>query len=212
MAIVNGYCTLQEIKAQIGLDAPDVVDDDELERVVTSASRWIDQHCRRHFWQTTTQARVFDICSCGCLEVELGPFNDLHEVTSIKTDDNADGAFETTWAAGDYQLLPLNPAAAPERHPYESIRAIAAKTFPTPSSRTGLVEVTGKWGWEAVPADVKEACLIASHRLFKRRNSPEGVTGWQSEFGAIRLSTRTDPDVASLLAPYRHPAAVALVA
>ena len=42
-----------------------------------------------------------------------------------------------------------------------------------------------------------EAILILAGRLYARRNSPEGVSGW-GELGVIRI-LGTDPDITSLL-------------
>jgi hypothetical protein len=46
-------------------------------------------------------------------------------------------------------------------------------------------------------ADVTEAILILAHRLFTRRNSPEGVAGW-GDLGVIRVAPN-DPDIRALL-------------
>lgn len=62
------------------------------------------------------------------------------------------------------------------------------------------VRVTAKWGWPAVPDEITMATLIQAARLFRRKDSPEGVLG-NSEWGALRVS-RVDPDVAALIAPY----------
>ncbi len=179
---------------------------DVLENVVTSVSRWIDQYCHRHFYQQTAAARVFDTCSQYV--VDLGEFNDLTTLTAVKTDTNYDGAFETTWAMGDYQPLPRNNTAAAETRPYDSIRAVGTQLFPLRTNRTireGLIEITGTWGWPAIPAAVKEACLLQSSRVYKRRYSPEGIAGY-SEFGIVRVSGKLDVDVAELLGPYRRSA------
>jgi len=48
MAITNGYCTLSELKAYIGIT--DSNDDNQLEDAVDSASRQIDSYCRRRFF------------------------------------------------------------------------------------------------------------------------------------------------------------------
>jgi hypothetical protein len=45
--------------------------------------------------------------------------------------------------------------------------------------------------------EVTEAILLMASRLFKRRQSPEGVAGW-SDLGAVRIVSR-DPDVEALL-------------
>lgn len=201
MTITNGYATLVEAKSWIGLSDTD--DDSLLELVITSVSRWIDTYCGRHFWQDVAKARVRD--SCDGLFVELGPYYDLVSVTTLKTDSNQDGSFDTTWAATDYQLLPRN-VTAPEPRPYTQVHAVANQRFPIPagsSSSIGLVEITGTWGWPAVPAAVTQACRMQVSRILKRKQSPEGVAGW-GEFGPMRISGRLDPDVEQLLKDYCH--------
>lgn len=47
-------------------------------------------------------------------------------------------------------------------------------------------------------ADVVEAIMILASRLFARRNSPEGVSGW-GELGVVRVLA-ADPDIEALLA------------
>lgn len=74
-------------------------------------------------------------------------------------------------------------------------------TWPTGAGRR--VRVTARWGWPAVPQGVHEATLILAARLFKRKDSPEGVLG-SSEWGVIRLS-RTDPDVYEQIKSYIRP-------
>jgi len=205
VAIVNGYTTLPEFKNW--RSGPfDVNDDVRIEDSINAASRGIDHHCKRHFWQTAAgTTRVFDACDWWELYID-----DVVTVTAVKTDENADGTFETTWAASDYQLLPLNPAAAPELEPFNQIIAVAGRRFPpayTTNRRAGLVQVTATWGWPAIPEAVSEACRLITNRLVKRPGSPEGVAGFD-EFGTIRISSRDDPDAVRLLDHYWDPAKV----
>lgn len=212
MTIVNGYATRDEIKDWIGIKVDDF--DLKLENVVTSVSRWIDNHCQRHFWQTAAgTVRVFESPEDRRL-LKLGEFNDLATLVSLKTDEDGDGVFEVTWTSADYELLPLNNTAAPEQRPTEKIRSTGlSRWFPVPqcTGRLARVQITGTWGWPAVPEDVKQGCLIQCHRIFNRPNSPAGMIGF-ADFGVVRLQGRLDPDVEAMLGPYRHPAAVALVA
>lgn len=206
MAVDDGYCSLVELKERMVIE--DNIDDLVIISAIAASSRWIDEYCQRSFNQTAApaQARVFDTPDARLLR--LREFGDLVSVTTLKTDDNADGVFETTWAASDYQLLPLTAPTRPDPHPYTMICSAGTRSFPRSgcSGRVGLIEITGVWGWPAVPAAVHEACLIQAGQVFKRRNSPEGVTGWQSDFGPIRVSVRDDPHVIALLAPYRRTA------
>jgi Phage gp6-like head-tail connector protein len=200
--IVNGYVTLAEAKSWIRLT--DTKDDELLGNVITSVSRWIDGYCQRQFWQATAQARYFDT-SDGYL-IDFGALNDLVSVTTLKTDTDADGVYETTWAVSAYQLLPQN-VTAPEARPYESLHSVNGQQFPKPTStgRIGLVEITGTWGWPAIPATVSQACRLQVSRIYKRIQSPEGVAGF-GEFGQIRISGHLDPDVEDMLEMrYRRP-------
>ena len=45
--------------------------------------------------------------------------------------------------------------------------------------------------------ETQEAIILLASRLYKRRNSPEGVAGW-SDLGVIRVIAN-DPDIAKLL-------------
>jgi hypothetical protein len=194
---VNSYCTTPEFKTWAGLD--DSIDDVTIDRAITAVSRGVDNFTKTRFWQTDAETtRVFDSCDGRRLNID-----DAAAVTQIATDPDKDGAFETVWTADDYQLLPLNPAAAPEQLPYTQVRAVGDLRFPRPVSRVGLVEVTGTWGWPAIPEGVHIATLILVNRIVKRKESPEGVTGFD-EFGQIRISARDDPDAVRYLTPYKR--------
>lgn len=54
---------------------------------------------------------------------------------------------------------------------------------------------------EVVPDNLREATLLQTSRLFRRRLSPEGVAGF-GEFGAVRVQ-RLDPDIEMMITPNR---------
>jgi hypothetical protein len=118
----------------------------------------------------------------------------------VKTDNDGDGTFETTLTQGtDYQLEPLN--AVLKKIPFNRIVAIGDKTFPMiVAPDRPLVQVTAVWGWDAVPDDVREACVLLSIRGFARLNAALGVVGFADMAFQVRA---VDPDVRDLLAPYR---------
>ena len=204
MAVTNGYVSLPEFKRYLPLH--DAIDDGEIEGAINAASRWVDQYCQRHFWKTAVgTARVFEPPHDRRL-LRFGSFNDAVSITAVKSDEDGDGTFETTWASTDYELLPLTPTSAPEQRPYTQLRSTgSAQWFPwlACTGRLARIEITGQWGWPEIPIAVHQACLIQASRIFKRRNSPEGVTGWGSDYGPIRVTVRADPDVTAMLAPYR---------
>lgn len=201
MAVTNGYTTLVLLKAYLGISVSTY--DTMLEAVINAASRSIDTYCGRRFWiDGSVVTRTFHGNGTTLLDLPDG----IATVTGlvVKTDTAADGTFATTWAATDYQLLPVNaPYAFPEAEPWTQIQAIGSLTFLAGvQAHPNAVQITAKWGWPASPDPVIQACLIKASRLFHRKDSPQGVAGF-GDFGPVRLSRAEDGDVVNLLDPYR---------
>ena len=197
MTITNGLCTLAEFKSAARLI--DTVDDVMLEPVIEAASRMIEAHCGRRFYaDSTATARVFAPLHNG-----LAIVDDFHTTTDlvVKTDPNLTGTYSETWTAADYQLEPLNGLRDGVSWPYNSIRALGAYLFPTALQRA-TVQVTAKWGFAAVPTDVKVAALIQSEALFKAYDAPLGVAGI-GDMGVMRMRQALHPSAAALLERYR---------
>jgi hypothetical protein len=192
MAITNGYATLAEIKAALRIS--DSVDDALLEPAVESASRLIDGHCQRIFYSAGTATRVFTPNQDYLVQID-----DLQSLTSLKTSSDGDGIFDVTWSATDYQLEPLNGLVAGQASPFTRIRAIDNETFPV-GWQAATVQVVGVWGMATTPAVIKQATIIQASRIFKRLDTPLGITF--GELGAMRVGMTLDPDVAHLVNPY----------
>jgi hypothetical protein len=191
VAITNGYATLAEIKTHLTISGS--TDDDRLEAAVEQASRAIDAECRRVFYATTAtryfQAEAPDLLILG---------DDLLTVTTLKTDQDGDRTYETTWATTDYDLTPDNAS------PKSAIHLAPQGRYSFPTHRKG-VEIAGSWGYNATgsyPDAISHACVILAARYFKRKDAPFGVLG-TPELGFQRIP-RTDTEVKQLLAPYRR--------
>ncbi len=195
MAITNGYCTLAEVKAALRLT--DNVDDTLLENAIESASRRIDGYTGRFFYKTSQTA------------ITMYPYNEYllffpadvatNSIT-IKIDTTANGTYATTLVQGvDYLLEPTDTVL--QSRPYLNARMVGGATFPlfvTPSFPT--VQVTAQWGWNAIPDDVNQACVLLAMRQFARLNAALGVVG----FADMAITVRAvDPDVRDLLSPYK---------
>lgn len=190
MAITNGYCTLAEVKAYLGIT--DTVDDTPLEGAVMAASRAIDDHTQRVFYATTA-TRYFQAEAPDLLVLP----DDLISVTSLSCDDDGDRVYERTWTATDYDLEPVNSGP-----PYLLIRTTPQGNYAFPTHSRG-VAIVGSWGYAATaPEAVKQACLILATRYFKRKDAPFGVLG-TPELGFMRIPSR-DPEVTALLSPFRR--------
>ena len=196
MAIVNGYCTLADLKA--ALRVQDSIDDSLLELAIESASREIDGYCERVFYSTSA-TRVYAPTNIYTVTTD-----DIISVTTLKS--SSDGVtYDITWATSDYQLEPLNGVAGGLVTPFTRIRATGSYLMPTFSAGTfyeleALIQVVGVFGWSAIPAAIRQATVILAMRLFKRLDSPMGVIS--NDLGSMRVG-RVDPDVEALLSPFR---------
>lgn len=195
------YATLDELKVFVGIPALDEQDDATLTLALDSASAQIDAFCDRTFTaDAEVTSRLYRAELGGVITVD--PISTLTGLV-VETDDDGDGTFETTWDTSDYRVEPINAAALGE--PWTRIIALGTRWFPRLRYRPG-VRVTATYGWPggAAPAPVKQAALIQASRLWKRKDAPFGVAG-SVEFGSeVRLLAKLDPDVESLLRPYRR--------
>jgi len=146
------------------------------------------------FYQVDAETRVFAARDSFVCEID-----DLRSLTTLKTAQDGDRVFDTTWAEKDYQLEPLNGIVGGIPHPATLIRATDDYLFPMDGGEA-LVQVTGNWGWDTVPTAITQATVILASRIYKRNDSPLGVAGF-GDLGAIRVS-RIDPDVQMLIQPF----------
>jgi len=197
---IGPYATATQVRARYegSIDA----DDDVLELILDAVSRRVELWCQRVFYVVgaSASARIFRAGACDVVRVD-----DFHSASgvTVKTDDDGDGTFETTWSSSDYQLEPLNGVwNGQPGWPYWQIRAVDGLTFPTGGGRA-RVQVTAPWGWSATPDNIREATILQTQRLFKRGDSPLGVAGFPDMGAVMRLLAKLDPDVEFMLKPYR---------
>lgn len=171
MAVVNGYATLAEVKAELRLKT--VADDARLERKIEAASRILDDATHREFF-VATEPRVF--ASSGSTVW----INDAQAVTLAE-----ESSDQSTWATVTGGWV-TNP-----RLPIRKLELLAGEW-------ARFVRVTATWGNPVVPAKLREATILYAVRLFKRPDTPEGVL--VGDFGAARLA-REDPDILKMVRP-----------
>lgn len=194
MAITNGYASLNQVKAALRIT--DAVDDSLLEMAVESASRLIDGYTERYFYTGGTATRYFATQDPYVVQTD-----DFRTLATLKTSSNADGVYDITWAADDYQVEPMNDFHGGLPWPHTRIRAVGDYTFPSTPENT--VELTATFGWPNIPTTVTQATIIQASRIFKRLDSPLGVAGF-GDVGVMRVSSSLDPDVRMLVEPYRR--------
>lgn len=194
--MTNSYATISELRNQFADDG-EVTSEELLIRALNAASRAIDRYCGRKFWpDTSATARRYRPD-----DPDVAWTHDISTTTGlvIATDTTGDGTYATTWATTDYDLEPLDADMDGDAYAWWRIIPTDRYTFPT-SGRRPPLRVTAKWGWSAIPDDINEATILRAASLFKRKDSPHGVTGFDG-FGAVRV-TRDDPDVIKLIWPF----------
>jgi hypothetical protein len=199
VSLGQNYCTVEELKSRLGIT--DTSDDFELGLAAAGASRAIDEITGRYFWRGTgTRTYIPESISRQSLD-------DLVSVTSLAVDRDGDGVFEETWTQGtDYALEvapgKYNAAAKGEQWPYTAAVVITGgRLFPYVWmwSHLDRIQVTGVFGWPAVPLNVKNAAIIAGAQIFRIKDAPFGVAGF-GEFGVVRV--QSNPQVMWLLHRY----------
>jgi hypothetical protein len=167
------YCTPEQLKSRTGIS--DNLDDAEILTACRSVSRWIDGYCDRVFARRTATMQV-DTCGAYSLKTP-----DLVSVTTLKTDDDADGVFENTWSVTDYELQPVNAAAQLESEPYTALAAVGSRLFPVRYSRAGRrprAQIVGVFGWPSLPSGVSTAAGLLAADYLAAGGMKFGVMGF----------------------------------
>lgn len=192
------YADLASFKTFVRIPEADETDDAELLLALGAASRSIDHHCDRTFGPAGDDAAVW----YGDLSCWNSPYRnaflvrvpDLMDTDDLAVDLDLDDS--GTWATPVIGAVP-GPVNAPyEGKPWQYLTLPAGTSY---TATPGAVRVTAKFGWTAVPDDVREACLLQAHRLFRRRDAAFGIAGSPDMGNELRLLTKLDPDVAVLL-------------
>jgi hypothetical protein len=129
---------------------------------------------------------------------EKVPVDDIGVADDQITVEVGDGL---TWVeVTDFETSPQNAVARGQ--------SVTAIVFP----RTSVfgyrkMRVTTRWGAPRIPSAVEQASLLQATRLYRRKDSPEGVAG-SADWGLIRVPN-LDPDVKALLRDYHTEALMA---
>jgi enamine deaminase RidA (YjgF/YER057c/UK114 family) len=126
--------------------------------------------------------------------------DDLVSLTSLTSSPSSVASFTDTWTLNtDFVLEPRSAPA--DGRPYTAIRCVPGATLPWPIWPESI-KVTGKFGWPAVPENVKIATGLLAARLVKlQREAPFGIAGFGADGVAVRIG-RSIPDWDTLLMGY----------
>jgi len=194
--VAHEYGTLAALRKRVGAETSDTSRDDELTSALAAASRGIERATGRRFWlDDSPVARVFRTAGRVACEADgdLLLVDDIGDVAALVVETGSTGSWSTVTG---YETQPDNALA--DGRPVTGL--LRRGTWGVSTSR---VRITARWGWPAVPDEITEASLIQATRLYKRKDSPEGIIG-SAEWGVRNLSRR-DPDVWNLIEPFVLP-------
>ena len=195
MAVVNGYCTLDEIKARLDISTTDTADDTKLEVIVQGVSRSIDAMTGRRFYSTTDDETRYYTAD----DPEYLFTDDIIAVTTLHTDSDGVRSYATTWTSTDFDLEPINGTL--DGKPYTRIELAPYSPYSFPEGVRRGVRIVGTFGYNTTgshPDVVREACLIQTARVFKRKDASFGVAG-SPELGQQSPLNKLDFDVELML-------------
>lgn len=177
--IGSDYLTRQELKDYMNLQGTDDDEDALVDDAISSASREIERHTHRQFNDAgAASSRLYVAQRCDMIAVD-DFWTDAGFI--LEVDVNGDGTW-TTANAADYQLSPLNRMTHGMPWVYWKIEMVGSLSLPV--GPRANVRVTARWGWESVPADIKQACKIHASDTFQLKDSRMGVAG-SDQFGTI---------------------------
>lgn len=185
------YTTASELSEV--LEMSDSVEAPQLEAAVLAASRQIDDHCGRRFYQDTNPVARYYWPDDEC---EL-LVDDIATTTALAVAvDDGTGTYATTLTVNvDFLVAPVNALA----DDWPITKLLTIENAWTIGARRPSVKVTATYGWPSVPAQVETACLIQAKNLYK---APSGtLVGFQSagiDAGVVRLPP-LDPTALALL-------------
>ena len=145
---MNAYASLDTFKSSGVLNITGTGDDTRLLALLESVGRLIDRYCNRQFYVLNATRKFDGEGTVGLLVPDLISI----DTNGLKTDDNQDRSFETTWATTDYLLLPSNAdpttGGNPHSRPYTRVEVDVAAGNRSPFTRgRQTVQITGQWGW-----------------------------------------------------------------
>jgi hypothetical protein len=204
------YLQREELKKTLSLSNESYADAD-IDVAIEAASRGLEA-AYGTVWTlgaSTTEVRYYTATG---RTVSLG---DVIKVTEIALDYTplypsddypygfaGSGTYSTILSSGDYRLLPVSPKPGlavdgGNGEPFHSLQLTRVASLYTLPSGVDAIRVTGQFGWERVPAGVRNAATIIAIRLLKRaREGPFGIISLDLAGSTIRATQiASDPEI-----------------
>lgn len=212
MALLDSYISAADYRAYT-TNSTVTAEDIEIGVQGVACSRVVDKLCGLTDGAfNTTEAGVTRTFSGSgdellFLERRNGRLNALRLVATdgIEVDYQGDGSFSMAFDLSEDWVAPYDPDADEEGRPatcLELLRRTGALLTVWPLGSQNI-RVTGTWGHESVPANVKQATAIIL-RDHRDRLSASAAGAYQLLDSGIVVTDKTWAQVQTLLGPYRH--------
>lgn len=177
----------------------DAVRDEELTSAVEAASNAIRKACGRDFNQSDV-ATTRKYRALGSRMVIVGDFYTTDDLVIQSGPVNADPV--DTWDATDYELEPFDGVVnGVEGFPFTRIKLSRWKWL----WGYDRIQVTAKWGWSEIPANVIQATKILGAELYKLYSAPFGAGQMGSgSGGSTSVVVQDVPQVWMLICNYER--------
>lgn len=182
------YATLKEFKDRLGKSTENA--DALIPAWLEAASDAIDNWTNRTF-EVSSEASSHTYTSYS-YQRKLW-IHDLKNTSGLTVTQGSN-----TWTVDDLEVQDVKPG-----WPITYVRLTGGRYFTPSYYGDADITVTGLFGWNAIPALIKDATLMQTHRYFNRRTNIDAIATWEGGTGAIRLSG-IDPDVAATISMYRR--------
>lgn len=200
MAVTDAYATAAEYRARV--TKSDTGDDATILTQLTGASRLLERECGRFFNQdASVVVRLYD--GNGLTRIHI---DDLSTTTGlvVKVDLNGDFDFadsnETLTVDTHFKVGPVNAGLGAEPEPYRYLDIVPGNAIlgAWPSQKWAL-QVTGKFGWAAVPGMIKEAVIMMVRQL---RDAQE--SGYTLSMENIDAAIPQGREIATIIGRVKH--------
>lgn len=197
-------CTLGDVRQALQVPAADTEQDPMINRLITALSKAITRYCGREFVKPdpdSAATRRFEL-DVSQPWLDLSPY-DARDPVSVRIDPEQAGGGTLLTEHEDYRWWPRpNPDGV-----FSAIRFV----WLPPALRHGgvwrLVDVNSKWGFAAVPDDVKELCVLAV-QIWLHQNVSAFSTTFSIDEGRLERPEHLPSAVRAGLASYRRETAI----
>lgn len=202
----KGYTTKAEVQDYLFADL-DPAYDAALDDLIAKAEAYIERKTRRTFDQPAGPLAVTSRFG----DVLVIP--DTRSLSAVEIDPYFAAAYSAGEEGFNWRLEPIE--APNSGRPYTRLRLMVGSTlgqragWPSSFPEPGKVTLTGEFGWDAVPAEIRMATtmLVAeATRKWRDSNQGEGIQSYSlGDFSVTFGQTGRDPQFRSWIIPYIKP-------